>query len=155
EHLRELIHRKTGLRDRDSSSGKLKSVVESRVSSLNLRSLEDYERFLILSGPAADTEIRDLTLALTTGETHFFRDRGQFDLLERKILPALIEEKQPSRTLRVWSAGCSTGDEAYSIAIALDAMLLANRAAWNIDIRGTDINVSALNKARIGAYTDW
>jgi chemotaxis protein methyltransferase CheR len=83
----------------------------------------------------------------TNGETYFLRDHGQFDLLRLRLLPELIERRRNAKTLRLWSAGCSSGEEAYSLAMLLD-MLLPKRDDWNIFILGSDIDESALAKAR-------
>lgn len=89
---------------------------------------------------------------LITGETYFFRDQGQFALLKNWILPELIKNKKTDKTLRIWSAGCSTGEEAYSLAILVDGLALEG---WDTLILGTDINDEALNKARKGNYGEW
>src|SRR5919109_1568144 len=99
--LQELIYQRTGLRQREGSSDKFTNLIRTRLHLLNFPSIKDYQRLLKGTGSAADAEVRHLKVALTTGETHFYRDRGQFELLEREILPALIEEKQSSRTLRI------------------------------------------------------
>lgn len=91
---------------------------------------------------------------LTTGETYFFRDKGQFTLLKNWLLPELIKYRKAERTLHIWSAGCSTGEEAYSIAILLDE-LAQELEGWNILILGTDINEVAIEKARRGSYGEW
>src|SRR2546430_2061734 len=80
--------------------------------------------------PALDAFVAGLTI----GETHFFRNRPQFQALERTILPGLIDRRRPDRRLRIWSAGCATGEEPYSLAILLHRML-PDRAAWDILIR--------------------
>lgn len=90
----------------------------------------------------------------TSGETYFFRDHGQFDLLRLRILPELIEYRRSARTLRMWSAGCSSGEEAYSLAMLVD-MLLPERDEWNIFILGSDIDQTALAKARLARYGQW
>src|SRR5438477_7837401 len=154
EHLRSLIHKQTGLRDRNCDSQRLRKLVDTRVRALNLTSIDEYATLLESGERESRAELRELTVGLTTGETHFFSDRGQFDLLEKTILPRLIEERSSKRTLRIWSEGCSTGDEAYSMAIALDS-LLSNRPGWTVDIRGTDINPASIDKARAGTYTNW
>jgi chemotaxis protein methyltransferase CheR len=94
------------------------------------------------------------TAARSSGETHFFRDIGQFDLLRLRILPELIERHRDSKTLRLWSAGCSSGEEAYSLAMLVD-MLLPARDDWDIFILGSDIDKTALEKARRGHYGAW
>lgn len=88
------------------------------------------------------------------GETFFFRDHGQFDLLRLHILPELIQRRSGEKHLRIWSAGCASGEEAYSLAILVD-MLLPQRSGWDIRILGSDINQTALEKARRGHYGKW
>lgn len=107
-----------------------------------------------LSDVRHEAALTDLVASLTIGETHFFRNQPQVDAMRRVVLPEVIARHAHDRTIRIWSAGCSTGEEAYSIAIALD-MLLPERSTWNITILGTDINAAALAKARTAAYGEW
>ena len=100
--------------------------------------------------PSLEVFVGDLTI----GETHFFRNRPQFRALEHHILPELIERRRASRRLRVWSAACSTGEEPYSLAILLE-WLLPDRARWDVRILATDINRTALERARRGQYGTW
>lgn len=88
---------------------------------------------------------------LTNGESYFWRDKGQFALLQREILPLLA--RQNSRELRLWSAGCSTGEEAYSLAMLCQEMFPDNRP--RVQIIGTDLNEAALEHARRGCYGQW
>jgi chemotaxis protein methyltransferase CheR len=92
--------------------------------------------------------------ALLNNETYFFRDRTPFDLISRHALPALARKRRSQRTLRIWSAGCSTGQEVYSL-----AMLFAENApqwlGWTIDIVGTDVSSSAIDRARSGLYSQF
>ncbi len=92
--------------------------------------------------------------ALTVGETHFFRDADQFDALYNYVLPQIIERRRPLRTLRIWSAGCASGEEPYSIAILLRE-LLPDVDDWAITILGTDVNTEALGRARQATYGNW
>jgi chemotaxis protein methyltransferase CheR len=94
------------------------------------------------------------TTATVSGETFFFRDHGQFNLLRLHLLPELIESRRDARSLRLWSVGCSSGEEPYSLAMLLDE-LLPQRQGWNIQILGTDIDESALTKARRALYGRW
>ena len=105
-----------------------------------------------------EAELRNLLNLVTVTETCFFRDASQFRLLREHIVPTLIAERstQPgaSRRIRIWSAGCSTGEEAYSIAITLDEMGVYQACPdWTIEIVGTDLNTKAIEKARRGVYT--
>ena len=92
---------------------------------------------------------RQVVEAMTTNETLFFRDVPVFDALRDKILPTLIEKRSSSRTISIWSAAASSGQEAYSLAILLVEMGLAG---WNIRIFGTDLNSQILEQARAGRY---
>lgn len=92
--------------------------------------------------------------ARASGETYFFRDHGQVDLLRLRLLPELIARSRGTKTLRLWSAGCASGEEAYSLAMLVD-MLLPQRDGWDILILGSDIDPSALTKARRGIYGRW
>jgi chemotaxis protein methyltransferase CheR len=100
--------------------------------------------------PALDTMVE----ALTIGETHFFRNRPQFDALADHILPELIERRRGARQLRFWSAGCASGEEAYSLAI-LTERLLPDLDQWQVLILATDINRQSLAKAQRGVYSPW
>ena len=92
--------------------------------------------------------------ALLNNETYFFRDRSPFDLLARHALPELAKKRHSSRRIRIWSAGCSTGQEVYSI-----AMLFAENPAewrgWTIDVLGTDVSSGVVDRARSGLYTQF
>jgi chemotaxis protein methyltransferase CheR len=87
--------------------------------------------------------------AMTTNETYFFRDPGQYDAIRTVLLPALMEERKTTRKMRFWSAASSTGQEAYSL-----AMLLMNEGLmdWNIQILGTDFSSKVVERARSGIY---
>ena len=98
--------------------------------------------------PALSEQVID---ALTTNETTFFRDLHPFESLRNHILPALIERKRLSRSLFIWSAGCSSGQEPYSVAMLIrdDFPQLAE---WQVSILGTDVSVAMLERARAGRY---
>jgi|APTNR8051073442_1049403.scaffolds.fasta_scaffold15852_3 chemotaxis protein methyltransferase CheR len=107
-----------------------------------------------LRGGRDDALARDVVEAMTTNETLFFRDSKPFDLLRTEFLPALTAVRLSSRTLKIWSCACSTGQEPYSVAMLLkeEAPKLAD---WRINIVATDIARSVLNKARKGVYTQF
>jgi chemotaxis protein methyltransferase CheR len=106
--------------------------------------------------PEDSPEWRRLAGHLTVGETYFFRDRACFEALEQRILPTLIARRREDGNLRLrlWSAGCATGEEPYSLAILLDR-LLPDRADWALTIIATDINAEALAAAQRGHYRAW
>lgn len=100
-------------------------------------------------------QVEMLASHLTVGETYFFRDPESFQALEREILPPLVASRLESgRTLRLWSAGCCTGEEAYSLAITC-ARALPDIRAWHVSILATDINPKFLAKAETGVYSQW
>jgi chemotaxis protein methyltransferase CheR len=107
-----------------------------------------------LSGSSGGPMLGQLIEALTVGETYFFRHRPYFDLLEREVLPQLIAERRQTRQLRLWSAGCATGEEAYSLAI-LVRRLLPDLDDWHVSILATDLNHTFLAQAREGLYGEW
>ena len=112
------------------------------------------ELYTHLSGGDRTVDLETFIAELTIGETYFFRHRAQFEILERHILPDLIARRADERRLRVWSAGCATGEEPYSLAILLDR-LLPDRDSWNVMILGTDINRGSLERAQRGCYRSW
>jgi chemotaxis protein methyltransferase CheR len=91
---------------------------------------------------------------LTIGETHFFRNQPQFEALAETILPEIVARHRLDRRLRIWCAGCATGEEPYSVAILLDR-LLPDYATWNVSILATDIDRQALARAQRGVYGAW
>jgi chemotaxis protein methyltransferase CheR len=94
---------------------------------------------------------RSIAEAMTINETSFFRDSRPFELLRTDLLPKLIEARRPTRTLRFWSAACSTGQEAYSTAmLMLEHFPLL--AGWNIRVEGTDLCAEVVQRAQAGSY---
>jgi chemotaxis protein methyltransferase CheR len=94
---------------------------------------------------------RAIAEAMTINETSFFRDTRPFELLRTELLPKLIEARRLSRSLRIWSAACSTGQEGYSLAMLL-LEHFPSLAGWNIRIEGTDISNEVVDRARAGSY---
>jgi chemotaxis protein methyltransferase CheR len=94
---------------------------------------------------------RSIAEAMTINETSFFRDSRPFELLRTDLLPQLIEERRHVRTLRFWSAACSTGQEAYSLGMLMQEHF-PMLAGWNIRIEGTDINGEVVERAKAGSY---
>ena len=98
--------------------------------------------------------VRDVVEAMTTNESFFFRDTKPFDQFKALVLPALLKSRAASRTIRIWSAACSSGQEPYSL-----AMILSESAAqlngWRIEIVGTDLSTEILNRAKEGMYSQF
>lgn len=109
----------------------------------------------LLSSSLSRRQIEVLASYLTIGETYFFRDTNLFKILEEEIIPVLVNKNRSTvKHLRLWSAGCATGEEAYSMAILLHR-LIPDLREWNITIHATDINPNFLRKAENGIYGEW
>jgi chemotaxis protein methyltransferase CheR len=109
----------------------------------------------LLSAPLTRTQIEGLASHLTVGETYFFREKRSLDILEQRILPELLRARaKTEKHLRIWSAGCCSGEEPYSIAMLLDR-LVPDLKKWNVTILATDINPQFLRKAAQGVYGEW
>ncbi len=109
----------------------------------------------LLSAPVDRQLLLVLASRLTIGETYFFRDQGAFAFLAQYILPALTAARRDrDRRLRLWSAGCASGEEAYSLAITLHQNVVRCHE-WHITLLATDVNPQALAKARRGVYSSW
>ncbi len=109
----------------------------------------------LLAAPLTRIQIEGLASHLTVGETYFFREKRSLDILAEQILPELLRARaQSGKHLRIWSAGCCTGEEPYSIAMLLDR-LIPDLDKWNLTILATDINAGFLRKAARGVYGAW
>lgn len=134
--------------ERDESLARL---IGERLSALGVRGCSSYAKFLS-HGEAGRMEMDVLIARITIGETYFFRDEEQFAAIRDIVLPDILERKRSSRQLSIWSAGCATGAEPYSLAILL-ARELANRiAGWKVGIYATDLNRSFLTRAAEGKF---
>jgi chemotaxis protein methyltransferase CheR len=117
----------------------------------------DGEAYLqrLLSSARTQDQMEILATHLTVGETYFFRENRGLEILEERIVPDLIRERASGRRqIRIWSAGCATGEEPYSIAIVL-SKLMAGLKHWEVEILATDINTRSLRKASEGIYSPW
>jgi chemotaxis protein methyltransferase CheR len=152
---RALISTRLGLNFSDSRQSDLERGL---LQALRISSVPVPEQYFISLAalPAEHLEWRRLAGYLTVGETYFFRDQACFEALERQVLPELIAIKRKSglRQLRIWSAACATGEEAYSLAILLKRML-PDLADWSLTILATDINPESLETAKRAVYREW
>jgi chemotaxis protein methyltransferase CheR len=101
-----------------------------------------------------ESMVRDVVEAMTTNESFFFRDTKPFDQFKQLILPTLLKNRAASKTIRIWSAACSSGQEAYSLAMIL-AEAGAQLDGWKIEIIGTDLSTEILSRAREGMYSQF
>ncbi len=150
-YLRDILHQKSGL----SLSVDKRYLVETRLAvlcrRLGVASMSD----LVSRMRAGDQKaVADVVEVMTTNETLFFRDQHPFKLFSELMMPHLLKARAAERTLRIWSAACSSGQEPYSIAMALDDMG-HQLAGWRIEILATDISNEVLEKAKAGVYTQF
>lgn len=147
--LRDLIRDYCGIYFDDDSRYLLEKRLSRRVRSHHFNNFREYYRFLLYD-KNKDEELNSIIDILTVNETYFFREENQLKAFSEEILPELRESKKSKRQLKIWSAGCSTGEEPYTI-----AMLIIEKGyfvGWNIEIFGSDINHRVLQIARNGIY---
>lgn len=146
--LRDFIKDYCGIYFDDSSRFILERRLQRRLRLRLLDDFRDYYRFLLYD-KKKDEEIKEAIDLLTVNETYFFREQNQLKAFSEEILPELMEINKEKKRLRIWSAGCSTGEEPYTIAILI---LEQGIDGWDIEILGSDINQRALSNARKGMY---
>ena len=149
----ELIQTRTGIRVGENRREVLARALKESAEFVACADLERF--FSCLRDARTDSEVwDDLIKKVTIGETYFFRDLDYIEALRHNILPDLMARHQSDRTLRLWSAGCATGEEPYTLAILL-RQILSDIDQWKILILATDINRHALSLAAAGCYRAW
>lgn len=152
EQFQRLIYSETGIWLANSKKALLCGRLAKRLRALHLETLADYHQ--LVSQPEQHLERMQMIDCITTNETHFFREPKHFEFLSQEIVPrwrARVQQGLRSKTIRVWSAGCSSGEEPYSLAMLLADELPVDRG-WDVQILGTDISTRVLAKARKGIY---
>jgi len=147
ELLRGIVYRETGIRLSDLKKSLLQSRILRRLRSLGLASYSDYTRYI---NENYDSEIMEFINAVTTNKTEFFRENQHFEFLHEVALPEL--EQKERKHIRIWSAGCSTGEEPYSMAITLNEYFGSHIP--DVKILATDIDTQVLEKGLNGIYTE-
>lgn len=122
--------------------------IERRMAVHQIESMEEYVRFAQQSSEEVEILFRDLLI----GVTHFFRDAAAFKALEQEVIPRLFAGRPANSPIRIWSVGCSTGEEAYSLAILLAEHQAAIRQRFQVQVFATDIDSQAIALARTGVY---
>ncbi len=156
DQWRKFIYEKTGIYFQDNKKYLLESRLIKRLAYLKLTSYDEY--FKILTNPANNkVELRYFYDSITINETFFFRNTGQLDALVQKIVPEIIQNNQKigKQKIRIWSAACSSGEEAYSTAILLNEFIKPKYPEVTFEIIGTDINQTVLDIAVRGIYGDY
>jgi chemotaxis protein methyltransferase CheR len=163
--LRDLFAARTGLGFGIDARFTLERRLRERLAVLNLASFSEYYHYLRFN-PHSDAEWDEAIDLLTTNETYFFREAHQLRAFSEEILPMLVDLTRGRRRLAVWSAGCSTGEEAYTLAILIDQSRLfpaaqgifdpsaAGQETWDVRVYGSDISRRCVAAARRGVYGD-
>ncbi len=148
--FQKLVKSKVGISVRPGKKNILGIKLAHRLRQLGLTSYFAYYRYLLK--PEGIKELRHLANTVTIDTTEFFRGKRQFKLLREHILPELIRQKNKKKRIRIWSSGCSTGQEPYSIAMLVNEMAGIDMS-WDIKILATDINTYSLKIAYLGRYS--
>lgn len=128
-------------------------LIQSRLNELSKSLGIDIEELYHNAKTRLTNELLDKLIdALTTNETYFFRDKIQYEVLKKHVLPELIERNQKQKKLRIWSCACSTGQEPYSIAMLI-AEYFPQLLKWNLDIIGSDISKKVIEYAKNGEFS--
>ena len=147
--LRKIANEHTGIVVPDDKFDMYYARISKRIRHLGLRDFKEYCEYL-QNNP--DTEFKPFINSITTNLTSFFRENHHFEFLKNEAVPKLLSHNAGTKSIRVWSAGCSTGEEPYSIAISLlEAM--ENQQDWSIKILATDVDSDVLSTAKQGIYS--
>jgi chemotaxis protein methyltransferase CheR len=150
ETLKKLIQKNLGFNSNQYKDSHFKRRIDVRLRATNTKSYKEYVELL----QSDRNEYPELMETLTVNVTNFFRNPEVYDIVEKEVLPAIIKSKSSGlRSIRIWSAGCSIGVEAYSIAMLLNHLLGKDFNKYNIKITGTDIDKESLLKAQSGIYS--
>jgi chemotaxis protein methyltransferase CheR len=154
--IREIIYESSGIYQPDEKLYLLASRCSRRMSALRLHSPGEYLEHLTMRGHR-ETELRLLLNEITVGETYMFRSPPQLEALRSVILPQILQDKGALgfKRLHVWSAGCSTGEEAYTLAMFFLEESEKLLAGWSFDILATDLNDNSLAAAKAGVYGEY
>ncbi len=147
-----LLEARTGQQLTMSRRWRIETALSALLRERDIVTLDELITILVMGKePSLSQKVVE---ALLNNETYFFRDRAPFDLLQRHALPELATRRQACKRLRIWSAGCATGQEVYSL-----AMLFAEEPekwqGWTIDILGSDVSTSCIDRAREGVYSQF
>jgi chemotaxis protein methyltransferase CheR len=147
ELYKALIYKASGITFTATNRSILESRLKDQVRILGLDSIEShYERI-----STSKDDLKNFLDSITTNLTRFFRNQAHFDALEHHVIPELMKIKQGSNVIKIWSAGCSTGEEPYTIAMLLSEIL---PPPWKYEILASDISLKCLMTAKEGFYAD-
>ena len=151
DHTRQWVESETGM---DLSGSRFTRLRDAVAKSLGRQDPDAVLRGILARPDQQAGFLERLTGQLTVGESFFFRNEHHFRVLRETVLPQILAENAARREVRVWSAGCATGEEPYSLAILLD-QLVGSASGWQLSVLGTDLNPEFLQRAREARYRQW
>jgi len=154
--LRDFIYSQCGIYIAEARKYLVENRLSNRIKELNLKTFGEYYYYLRFDVNRR-AEMTKLYEAITTNETSFYRNPPQLQVFQEKVLKEELDKLRAARTrkLRIWSAGCSTGEEPYTLAIILHEVLKSELLSWDIKISANDLSEAVLASARRGIYSDY
>jgi chemotaxis protein methyltransferase CheR len=154
--IRDLVYKVCGIFQLEEKLYLMADACARRMKHLNVRTPREYWD-LLTANASREAELRQLLNEVTIGETCLFRSQNQLDAMRKVILPEIMQEKskQVVKRLRIWSAGCSTGEESYTLAMNLLEEAQGPLKGWTIEILATDLNDRSIETAKAGVYGDY
>lgn len=153
--LRDFIYEQSGIYIAENRKYLIENRLSNRIKDLNLKTFSEYYYFLRFD-PKRKDELARLFEAITTNETSFYRNPPQLEVFQKIILHKVLnEQRSKGKKLRIWSAGCSTGEEPYTLSIMLHEELKNEINSWDIKITAMDLSEAVLASARRGVYSDY
>jgi chemotaxis protein methyltransferase CheR len=147
--IAQLVHSEAGIVLTETKANLVYSRLAKRLRTIGLRSFRDYCALIV--GVEGADEHQAMIAAMTTNVTRFFRESHHFDYLKKRVLPSLLEAARKGGKVRIWSAGTSSGEEAYSIALTI-LDIMPEAAGLNVRILATDIDPEMLRRGKAGLY---
>lgn len=144
--IKRMVYEFAGIDLNESKKNLVYNRLSKRIRVLGLQTFKNYLNYVEEQGEA---EFVNLINAITTNLTFFFRENHHFDYLAQQVVPMLLKTNQASKKIRVWSAGCSTGEEPYSLAITLKETV---PPGWDVQVIATDLDTNVVDTARKGVY---
>ncbi|MBI9080174.1 MAG: protein-glutamate O-methyltransferase CheR [Pseudodesulfovibrio sp.] len=154
-NLRDFIYAQCGIYIADNRKYLLENRLGNRLKKLHLKNFDEYYNFLRFD-VARPSEMKKLFEVITTNETSFYRNPPQLQVFQDKVLVEVLQQcRKKDKKIRIWSAGCSTGEEPYTISMIIHEMLKSEIANWDIKITANDLSERVLESARKGVYNDY
>lgn len=150
EYIKEVVGAQTGIVLSDVKRNMVYSRLSRRLRALNMDSFSDYCDLLRAED---ENELVNFVNAITTNLTSFFREKHHFEYLEEEIIPQIINQNNGNKRIRIWSAGCSTGEEPYTIAMTLKGAI-PNIKTWDVKVLATDLDSNVVATAKAGIYAE-